>query len=219
MDRGSWCSASRRLRSTSCSGHWFTISQLSSSVSTMTAEEHGAAADHWPEPLAAATLAGGLGTLSQTILPTGVYNNTKQCKKRGRKLQKNRRLSVYQPNNNCSVINQPFGYQLRTQPLALLTKQMLYVSYKLNFTPGFLLIRDPSGGSCPPNQHGKRTQQRRPQSLTRCGGDVKKWGERARERGNGRRENMNYRCDGTEWKGIISWWLSDVWFWIVIINF
>lgn len=76
--------------------------------------------------------------------------------------------AVYQPNNNCSVINQSFVYQLRTQPLALLTKQMLYVAYKLNFTPGFLLIRASSGGSCPPNQHGKRTQQRWPQSLTRC---------------------------------------------------
>lgn len=62
----------------------------------------------------------------------------------------------------------------------LLTKQMLYVSYKLNFTPGFLLIRGSSEGCCPPNQHGKRTQRRRPQSLTRCRGDVEKRDERAR---------------------------------------
>lgn len=82
--------------------------------------------------------------------------------------------AVYQPNNNCGVTNQSFVHQLRTQPLALLTKQMPYVSYKLNFTPGFLLIRGSSGGSRPPNQHGKRTQQRRPQSLTRCRGDAEK---------------------------------------------
>lgn len=93
--------------------------------------------------------------------------------------------AVYQPNNNCSVINQSFVYQWRTRPLALLTKQMFYVSYKLNFTPGFLLIRGPSGGSCPPTQHGKRTQQRRPQSLTRCQGDVEKWDEREREQASG----------------------------------
>lgn len=109
---------------------------------------------------------------------------------------------------------------------ALLTKQMLYVSYNLNFTPCFLLIRGTSGA---PNL--LISMVRGHTVAASAPGQVLSWSEewKNKRRSGGKRregewrvrrgENMNYQCVVSKWKIIISWWLSDVWFRIVIINY
>lgn len=114
---------------------------------------------------------------------------------------------------------------------ALLKKQMLYLSYNLNFTPCFLLIRGPSGA---PNLlitmvTGQTVTQ--PKSLTRCWADQREKGGRGKKRG-----------EGGKWEEGVKWWsVEKIWnlnvpwangkwlfhgdclmivrFWIVIINY
>lgn len=141
-------------------------------------------------------------------------NNTKHAEEKQKIGDTNRRL--------CSLSTQPYlqchqavvVHQWRTRSLALLTTQMLYVSCKLNFTPGFLLIRGSSGAPALliSMVRGHNSGSRSPSP-----GVEEMWRNEARERE--RRENRNYRCDGSEWKRIIWWGLSDVWFWNVIIHF